>query len=185
MFRKVVRKKEEGYVIFCMPKLPRGRVQAIAMFGFPGKKKPTRKFKKNLKVMTGLKGRWNGGKGRLYLHKHAEHYLRKALNLAEARGCLDEIYKIGAYNHRHQRHDPNRPLSYHAYGIAIDVNAGENRARTFRRGLAPKPFSDEWFEVWPDSMSEELVSCFEDAGWFWGGRWSRFKDPMHFQLVRP
>jgi len=30
-------------------------------------------------------------------------------------------------------------------------------------------------------MSKELVSCFTDAGFDWGGTWER-KDGMHFQL---
>jgi hypothetical protein len=31
------------------------------------------------------------------------------------------------------------------------------------------------------TMSKELVSCFTDAGFDWGGVWTR-KDGMHFQL---
>ena len=53
--------------------------------------------------------------------------------------------------------------SNHSWGTAIDINATWN-------GLGKKP-----------QMSKELVSCFLDASFEWGGTWSR-PDGMHFQL---
>jgi len=32
-------------------------------------------------------------------------------------------------------------------------------------------------------MSHELVQCFKDAGFDWGGDWTR-PDGMHFQLAK-
>lgn len=53
--------------------------------------------------------------------------------------------------------------SVHAWGCAIDINAAWNR-------LGEKP-----------TMSKNLVKCFTDAGFVWGGEWNR-PDGMHFQL---
>jgi hypothetical protein len=55
--------------------------------------------------------------------------------------------------------------SLHSWGLAIDINAAWN-------GFGSKP-----------TMSKELVSCFADAGFYWGGSWST-PDGMHFELVQ-
>jgi hypothetical protein len=56
-------------------------------------------------------------------------------------------------------------LSLHSWAIAIDINAAWN-------GLGKTP-----------TMSKELVQCFIDAGFEWGGYWTRL-DGMHFQLAK-
>jgi hypothetical protein len=56
-------------------------------------------------------------------------------------------------------------MSLHSWGLAIDINAATNR-------FGGKP-----------TMSAELVKCFTDAGFDWGGVWSN-PDGMHFQLAR-
>jgi hypothetical protein len=55
-------------------------------------------------------------------------------------------------------------MSIHSWGIAFDINAAWN-------GLGKEP-----------QMSNELVKCFTDAGFEWGGDWKRM-DGMHFQLA--
>jgi hypothetical protein len=55
--------------------------------------------------------------------------------------------------------------SLHSWAIAIDINAAWN-------GLGKEP-----------QMPKELVKCFTDAGFDWGGTWTR-KDGMHFQLAK-
>lgn len=55
-------------------------------------------------------------------------------------------------------------LSIHSWACAIDVNAFENGL-----GVTPK-------------LSAGFVKCFTDAGFDWGGGWTR-KDGMHFQLA--
>lgn len=54
-------------------------------------------------------------------------------------------------------------ISMHTWGIAIDINAAWNQ-------LGKQP-----------TMSKELVKCFTDAGFIWGGDFER-KDGMHFEL---
>jgi len=54
-------------------------------------------------------------------------------------------------------------FSLHSWGIAIDINAAWN-------GWKQQP-----------QMPMELVKCFTDAGFEWGGTWTK-KDGMHFQL---
>ena len=56
-------------------------------------------------------------------------------------------------------------MSLHSWGIAIDVNAAWN-------GLDKTPV-----------LSAGFVKCFTDAGFDWGGRWTR-KDGMDFQLAK-
>lgn len=67
----------------------------------------------------------------------------------------------GCFNVRRKR--GLKSLSLHSWGIAIDVNAAWN-------GLGKEP-----------TLSKEFVQCFIDAGFDWGGTWTR-KDGMHFQL---
>jgi hypothetical protein len=56
-------------------------------------------------------------------------------------------------------------MSLHSWGIAVDVNASWN-------ALGAQP-----------TLSKGFVKCFTDAGFEWGGTWTR-KDGMHFQLAK-
>jgi len=78
-------------------------------------------------------------------------------------GCLqDEVMTYdGCFNIRLVR--GGKSWSLHSFGVAIDINAAWN-------GLGKEP-----------QMSAELVKCFTDEGFDWGGNWTR-KDGMHFQL---
>lgn len=67
----------------------------------------------------------------------------------------------GCFNVRRKRGLTS--MSLHSWGIAIDVNAAWN-------GLGKTPV-----------LSAGFVKCFTDAGFDWGGTWTR-KDGMHFQL---
>jgi hypothetical protein len=67
----------------------------------------------------------------------------------------------GCFNVRRKR--GLTTMSLHSWGIAIDVNAAWN-------GLHKTP-----------QLSAGFVKCFTDAGFDWGGTWTR-KDGMHFQL---
>jgi len=67
-------------------------------------------------------------------------------------GCFNIRKKVGALSQ-----------SLHSWGVAIDINAAWN-------GYNKTP-----------TMSKELVDCFKDAGFDWGGDWTK-PDGMHFQI---
>lgn len=73
--------------------------------------------------------------------------------------------------------------SYHAYGLAIDVNPFHNpyqrddlvipelaSAYTDRDNIRPGMIFD----------GDVVVEAFADIGWSWGGHWNSLKDWMHF-----
>lgn len=165
-----------------MERIPQNRAEVYQIYGDPGTvAKPKGAFKKRLVVARDLPGLWNKGSGRLYVHELMEPYLREALRRCELVGCLDEITKMGCYVLRHQRHDAKRPLSYHSWGIAVDINPEQNRAK---RLLAPvTPHCGAWRDLWPEGVSQRLVDAFKSVGFSWGGDWQGFVDPMHFELV--
>ncbi|ACY14183.1 M15 family metallopeptidase [Haliangium ochraceum] len=141
---------------------------------------------KRLVTLHSLPGRFNRGDGVIHgVHTLAAPHLRLALDLCERFGVVDEIYRIGTFNYRHMRHDPKRPLSFHSYGIALDLNPRENFGwvpRGIEKAIAP--FSEQWCEKYPRGLGETVVRCFKKAGYAWGGDWPSFRDPMHFELVR-
>lgn len=69
----------------------------------------------------------------------------------------------GCFNIRKQRGATSQ--SIHSWACALDINAAWNQ-------LGKQP-----------TMSKELVACFTDAGFDWGGNWKRL-DGMHFQLSK-
>jgi hypothetical protein len=101
---------------------------------------------------------------RIYSNRDIHKPLILALLLLKKRGLLDELKTFdGCYNPRLVRGGSSP--SYHSWGIAIDLNAKENP-------LNAKPV-----------LSKEFVRCWEEAGWVWGGNWSR-PDGQHFQYVK-
>lgn len=164
--------------------IPKDRRGVIAVYGDCGVAKLDPKWERaNMVLIEGLPGRWNGSKGRIYCHRKAAPAIREALRRCALYGVLDEVEKIGCFNWRHVQHNSAKPLSYHSWGIAFDVNPADNKLRRYKRGTAPKPWSPEWWEVWPNGVSEKLVQAFKEAGLAWGGDWQTVPDPMHFQLV--
>ena len=69
----------------------------------------------------------------------------------------------GCFNIRRKRGTISPSL--HSWGVAIDVNAAWN-------GMGKKP-----------TLSTGFVKCFTDAGFDWGGTWSK-PDGMHLQLKK-
>lgn len=99
---------------------------------------------------------------RIYCNKDLATPLRDAFYNLIQRGFLQELKTWdGCFNIRTKR-GASTP-SLHSWGLAIDVNAAWNR-------MGQQP-----------SLSAGFVECFKDAGFDWGGDWTR-PDGMHFQL---
>lgn len=99
---------------------------------------------------------------KLYCNKDMVEPLSKAIKNLIDTGKIAELRTWdGCFNIRKKRGLSS--MSLHSWGIAIDVNAAWN-------GLGKTP-----------TLSAEFVKCFTDAGFEWGGTWTR-KDGMHFQL---
>ena len=91
--------------------------------------------------------------------------------------ALQEIIDEGLYDHfkpdqfggcwvpRHIMFNPDRGLSMHAWGLAIDFNVQDN-----------------WYGEQPQ-MDPRIVAIFEKWGFEWGGHWST-PDGMHFEVDR-
>ncbi len=69
----------------------------------------------------------------------------------------------GVYCSRHINFDKKKPLSFHSWGIAIDINPSSNKVGT------------------PGNMPFELVILAEAYGLYWGGNFST-RDPMHMEV---
>lgn len=99
---------------------------------------------------------------KIYCNKDLKGPLEIAFRNLIATGCVDELKTWdGCFNIRKSR--GMNSISLHSWGLAVDVNAFEN-------GLYKTP-----------KLSPEFVLCFVNAGFDWGGNFSR-KDGMHFQL---
>lgn len=99
---------------------------------------------------------------RLYCNIDMLKPLEKAFRNVIDRGLIDELRTWdGCFNIRKKRGATSPSL--HSWGVAIDINAAWN-------GFGKTP-----------TMSADLVECFTDAGFDWGGVWSK-PDGMHFQL---
>jgi hypothetical protein len=99
---------------------------------------------------------------KIYCNKDLVAPLTQAFKNLIATGFVKELKTWdGCFNIRQKRGLSS--MSLHSWGIAIDVNAAWN-------GLNQTP-----------TLSAGFVKCFTDAGFDWGGTWTR-KDGMHFQL---
>lgn len=118
---------------------------------------------------------------KLYCNKDIIPFLEKVFRNIIERDLVDELKTFdGCFNIRTIRgyekkyetlmkagrtEEAIKLLSIHSWAIAIDINQPWNRL-----GQVP-------------TMSPQLVACFTDAGFEWGGKWTR-KDGMHFQLSK-
>lgn len=84
--------------------------------------------------------------------------------LASLINVRDYHHQGGCYVPRFIGRDPGRPLSLHAWGLAIDINVDTNPP-----GARPR-------------QDPRLVETMERWGFRWGGRWSP-PDGHHFELA--
>ena len=91
--------------------------------------------------------------------------LTAAMNELRSRGLASLVRTYnGCYSPRMQVGN-SYALSRHAFGIAVDINAGKNKY-----GETPR-------------QDPRLVAVMEKWGFVWGGRWL-VPDGMHFEFVR-
>jgi len=124
---------------------------------------------------------------------------RLSILLEKPHLVISSILKMGAYSYRHISRDPSKPLSNHSWSIAVDIDSASNRgvrygqkwqrriqkdgksiwinATPFSADRGPVneilPYSQQYFEVFPNSVPFELVMCFKSVGFSWGGDWGR------------
>ena len=106
--------------------------------------------------------------GTVRCHRVMAYQLGAALTEVVERGLAGEIRPAdygGCFVPRFIDRDPSKPLSMHAFGLAIDLNVSTNQLGT------------------SGDLDPRVVAIFERWGFRWGGRWSR-PDPMHFELAR-
>jgi hypothetical protein len=101
-------------------------------------------------------------------HRAMVPQLMQALREVEEAGLYGHFKReqfAGCFMPRHILWNPNRGLSMHAWGLAIDFNSIDN-------AFGKRPV-----------MDPRIVQIFERWGFEWGGDWST-PDGMHFQLAR-
>ena len=171
--------------------------QALELYGNPGTgDEPDPAWvREHIVTFQGMKA-LPGIPSRFYLavHKDIADPLRKALEAARKAAPWYTIQRAGCFVFLRVRwdtlaqaeheHRPLRPLSLHAWGIAIDLDPAQNSAHDFGDHPPPRPWSSTWVKLWPDGLPMQFVEAMEAAGFDWGGRWS-LCDPMHFQIKAP
>lgn len=91
--------------------------------------------------------------------------LLAALKALKDRGLSEKLLTFdGCFNIRMARGSKTF-FSAHSYGLAVDLNAKWN----------PMGSTHTQFHAMPG-----FVQCFTDAGFFWGGNFSKRPDAMHF-----
>jgi hypothetical protein len=110
---------------------------------------------------------------KLQVHaKAAEPFLR-VFAAIEAAGLTGRILTCGGtWVPRHKSWNPDRDLSAHTWGIAIDLNERWNGYN-----VPPAPLGSEGSVI-------ELVPYFAAEGFAWGGHFRTSPDGMHFELAR-
>jgi len=93
----------------------------------------------------------------------AEISIKNNAMLPDQRWCPKVIQ---SYCARHNRWDAREPLSVHTWAAAIDIDPSTN-------GIGAKTDIPDW-----------AIRVLKDWGAVWGGDWTRYPDPMHFQWMR-
>lgn len=100
----------------------------------------------------------------IYMNKDMMPAMDLALQYVIRRKLIHTLDTFdGCFMVRSVRGEPQKP-STHSYALAFDLNAAKN------------PLGQ------PSNQNADLVTCFTDAGFSWGGFFHRL-DPMHFSLA--
>jgi hypothetical protein len=102
---------------------------------------------------------------KIYCNKDLIEPLKKAFKLISERSLASQVKSWNGCFAIRKKRGNNNSFSLHSWGVAIDINAPWN-------GFGKTP-----------TMSKELVACFVEAGFEWGGNWKK-PDGMHFQLAK-
>ena len=103
--------------------------------------------------------------GRVTCHRLMLPQLRGALQEVQDAGLAGTLKTYdGCYVPRFIERNPERSISLHTWGIAIDMDAATNY-----RGIE-------------GTMHPRVVDIFKRWGFAWGGDWN-YTDPMHFELA--
>lgn len=105
---------------------------------------------------------------RIYCNRDMLKPLSRALKTIENQGLAPLLLSYeGCFNIRMTRGSITH-FSAHSYGMAIDLNALDNKLGSTSGGFFKQ---------------SALVKCFTDEGFRWGGTYNVRKDPMHFSLA--
>lgn len=160
--------------------LPTTPAELEKTYGKPGAEDTTW-YKQNIievRDLPGVPTKWY-----VQVHRKAEPFFREGLARA-ARLSRYRIQRVGGFNYR-LRGSGSGKLSIHASGAALDIDADKNVAIRFESRGKPTPWSEAWMEIWPLGLPQDFVLAMESAGLTWGGRFSTFCDPQHFQAAGP
>ncbi|MDR0597076.1 MAG: M15 family metallopeptidase, partial [Treponema sp.] len=98
----------------------------------------------------------------------------------DIQGWLKNLHSITGWNWRNVAGSENR--SFHAYGVAVDLLLkAQPGMETYWQWTAAKGI--DWRSVPPENRQNPpaaVIRAFEEQGFIWGGRWSRY-DTMHFE----
>lgn len=137
--------------------------QCLKKYGLPGDPKTEGRFIRVWNVPADIVALMPVIPHRIYCNVDLVRPLETALRQLITRGQTKELKTWdGCYQVRNKRGQSS--LSIHSWALAIDVNAAWNAF-----GKAP-------------TLSPPFVQCFLEAGFDWGGVWSK-PDGMHFQLA--
>ncbi len=104
------------------------------------------------------------------VHSIIAQDVKDAFAEIEAAGLSSYVTSIGAYNWRANRNNP-KALSFHSWGVAIDINDLENPNC--------KQASCSY------TMPQGIINAFKNHNFGWGGDWKAGnKDYMHFSTKR-
>lgn len=101
---------------------------------------------------------------RMRCHRQLQNVFERCFQQIASENLAPELTSFGGcFSFRPQR--KGTKLSTHSWGIAIDLNPGDNKQGT------------------AGTMDPRIVAIFCRAGFTWGGDWKgKSQDPMHFQF---